>query len=88
MTRTFIMNRPGFNEALASCHSTTTALSKHLTPEEIKAGTLHSTNKAFERYFQREAKDAKKVYQKIQDIQDNLSEKNENRLVMPLNMRK
>ncbi len=61
-------------------HSTTTALSQHLTPEEIKTGTLHSTNKAFERYFQREAKDAKKVYQTIQDIQDQLSQNNENEM--------
>jgi integrase len=30
-------------------HSTVTALSEHLTPEQIKAGTLHSTNRAFER---------------------------------------
>jgi integrase len=32
-------------------HSTVTALGDELTPEQIKAGTGHSTNKAFERYF-------------------------------------
>jgi len=34
-------------------HTTTTALSKVLTPEQIKrSGTGHNTNKAFERYLQ------------------------------------
>jgi len=44
-------------------HSTATALSETMTPEQIKAGTMHSTNKAFERYFQAQARDARKVYQ-------------------------
>lgn len=50
-------------------HSTTTALSEELTPEQIKAGTLHSTNKAFERYFQGEARNAKIVYRTAQNLQ-------------------
>jgi len=45
-------------------HSTTTALRSELSPEEIKAGTLHTTNKAFERYMQGTAADALTVYQK------------------------
>jgi hypothetical protein len=44
-------------------HSTVTALGEKLSPEQIKAGTLHSTNKAFERYFQGEARNARLVYQ-------------------------
>lgn len=47
-------------------HSTTSAL----TPEQIKNhGTMHSTNKAFERYFQRKAEDSRKVYQTAADLQ-------------------
>ncbi len=43
-------------------HSSATALKDKLTPEQIKAGTMHSTNKAFERYFQRNNQDAIDVY--------------------------
>ncbi len=50
-------------------HSTVTALGKELTPEEIRAGSLHKTNKAFERYFQSKQIDAKVVYQKASDLQ-------------------
>ena len=39
---------------------------------------MHSTNKAFERYFQREAKDAKKVYQTIRTIQNDLEKYDKN----------
>jgi hypothetical protein len=55
-------------------HSTVTALSKSLTPEEIKKGTMHSTNKAFERYFQKQASDAKMVYQKARNLQSGSSD--------------
>lgn len=44
-------------------HSTATALGKVMSPEQIKVGTMHSTNKAFERYFQGRAQDARQVYQ-------------------------
>ncbi|MGD9058275.1 MAG: hypothetical protein PVF38_19165 [Desulfobacterales bacterium] len=50
-------------------HSTVTALGKELTPEQIKAGSLHKTNKAFERYFQSRQIDAKVVYQKVANLQ-------------------
>jgi hypothetical protein len=40
-----------------------------LTPEQIKKGTLHKTNKAFERYFQSQQADAKIVYQKARNLQ-------------------
>jgi hypothetical protein len=38
-------------------------LKEFLSPEQIKAGTMHSTNKAFERYFQRNNNDALNVFQ-------------------------
>jgi len=43
-------------------HSSVTALKDMLTPEQIKTGTMHSTNKAFERYFQRNSQDSIDVY--------------------------
>jgi len=48
-------------------HSTATALREFLSPEQIKAGTMHSTNKAFDRYLQMQTEDATRVYQKAQD---------------------
>ena len=56
-------------------HTTARALSEVLTPEQIKSGTMHKTNKAFERYFQRNAVDAKKVYQAVKDLQPNYNQK-------------
>jgi hypothetical protein len=38
-------------------HSSAIALKKYRTPEEIKRATMHSTNKAFERYFWIETED-------------------------------
>ena len=32
------------------------------SPEQIKRGTMHHTNKAFERYFQTELEDSRKIY--------------------------
>jgi integrase len=43
-------------------HSTATALREFLSPEQIKAGTMHSTNKAFDRYLQKQTEDAIRVY--------------------------
>jgi integrase len=43
-------------------HSSAIALRKYRTPEEIKRATMHSTNKAFERYFQIEADDLRAIY--------------------------
>lgn len=57
-------------------HSTTTALRKHLTPEQIKAGTMHSTNKAFERYLHLQADDALNVYEMAERQSEQKSEKN------------
>ncbi|SHH98998.1 tyrosine-type recombinase/integrase [Desulfofustis glycolicus] len=51
-------------------HSSATALKELLTPEQIKAGTMHSTNKAFERYFQRNSQDAIQVYSLTSSFQE------------------
>lgn len=45
-------------------HSSARALRLHCSPEEIRRATMHSTNKAFERYFGFEQEDALSVYQK------------------------
>jgi integrase len=43
-------------------HSSARALRAYRTPEEIKRATMHSTNKAFERYFDIEAEDLRDIY--------------------------
>jgi len=43
-------------------HSTVRELRKYRTPEEIRFASMHSTNKAFERYFQIEADDLREIY--------------------------
>ena len=43
-------------------HSSVKALRSDFRPDEIKRGTMHHTNSAFERYFQVELEDARKVY--------------------------
>jgi hypothetical protein len=50
-------------------HSTLTALGEFLSPEEIKKGTLHKTNKALERYLQGKARYAKKVSAQVVKMQ-------------------
>ena len=47
-------------------HSTVRELRKYRTPEEIKLGSMHSTNKAFERYFQVEPNDLRNIYRDTQ----------------------
>jgi len=44
-------------------HSSAIALRQYRTPEEIKRATMHSTNKAFERYFRIESDDLRSIYQ-------------------------
>jgi hypothetical protein len=45
-------------------HSSVTALKDIFTIDEIKSyGTLHSTNRAFERYMQVQPGDSKKIYE-------------------------
>jgi integrase len=43
-------------------HSTVRELRKYRTPEEIRFGSMHSTNKAFERYFRVEPDDLRNIY--------------------------
>lgn len=43
-------------------HTSAIALRKHHSPEEIKRGTMHTTNKAFERYFRLEGDDLRNIY--------------------------
>lgn len=43
-------------------HSSVVALREHFSPEEIKHGTMHQTNKAFERYFRIGAEDVRNIY--------------------------
>jgi len=47
-------------------HSSAIALRKYRTPEEIKRATMHSTNKAFERYFRIESDDLRDIYKDTQ----------------------
>ena len=47
-------------------HSSARALRQMRTPEEIKRATMHSTNKAFERYFQIETEDLREIYRDTQ----------------------
>ncbi len=44
-------------------HSSAIALRKYRTPEEIKRATMHSTNKAFERYFYIESEELRDIYE-------------------------
>ena len=43
-------------------HSSARALREFRSPEEIKRATMHSTNKAFERYFQIGLDDIRSIY--------------------------
>lgn len=45
-------------------HSSAKALRHFCSPEEIKRATMHSTNKAFERYFNIESEDLRNIYGK------------------------
>jgi hypothetical protein len=56
-------------------HSTITGLSKVLSYEEIKAGSFHSTNKAFDRYFQGKQSKAQMVYSKVKNLQQTYNQK-------------
>jgi integrase len=43
-------------------HSSCRALRRYRTPEEIRAATMHTTDKSFERYFRTEGDDLRGVY--------------------------
>jgi integrase len=58
-------------------HSTVRELRKYRTPEEIRLGSMHSTNKAFERYFQIEPNDLRNIYRDTQgDKKDEMRKRN------------
>jgi hypothetical protein len=44
-------------------HSSATALGTRFSPEQIKRATLHSTSKAFDRYFQSSADNLRELYE-------------------------
>jgi len=44
-------------------HSTALALREFASPEQIKRATMHSTNKAFERYFRVESDELREIYE-------------------------
>ena len=49
-------------------HSSATAMAEYFSPEEMRQhGTMHGTNKAFERYFQRSASPSRAIYEKIRE---------------------
>lgn len=45
-------------------HSSAIALREFFSPEQIKLGTMHQTNKAFERYFRIGSEDIRSIYQR------------------------
>jgi hypothetical protein len=56
-------------------HSTATALGRDWSPEQIRMGTMHTTNKAFERYFQGQADGAMQIYQAARAVQQMYNQK-------------
>jgi integrase len=58
-------------------HSTVRALRKYRTPEQIKLASMHSTNKAFERYFQIKPDDLRNIYRdtSIANLKNNSTRK-------------
>lgn len=58
-------------------HSSAIALRKHFSPEQIKQGTMHQTNKAFERYFRIEADDVRNIYSQASRMKPLLTKENE-----------
>jgi hypothetical protein len=69
------LNIEGLDLYGATRHTTASALGDIMTPEQIRQGTLHSTNRAFERYFQPDARNAKKVYQAVSGLQQTYNRK-------------
>lgn len=49
-------------------HSTTIALTEYATPEEIRGATMHTTNRAFERYYRVQKTDLKQLYSKTREF--------------------
>jgi hypothetical protein len=56
------------------------ALRKHFSPEQIKQGTMHQTNKAFERYFRVGADDIRAIYQETSQGHEKTFKRSVNKL--------
>lgn len=56
-------------------HSTALALREFKTPEQIRRATMHSTNKAFERYFRVESEEVRDVYELARNSKNKLKAK-------------
>ena len=50
-------------------HSSARALREFHSPEEIKRATMHTTNKAFDRYFIMELGDSRNIYSSTKTLQ-------------------
>ena len=61
-------------------HSSAVALRNHFSPEQIKQGTMHQTNKAFERYFRVGADDIRLIYQETLNSTNINRKKKRNRI--------
>lgn len=53
-------------------HSTTVYLGQFFTPEQIKTATMHSTNKAFERYFRISSNQVREIYSQASGKKNNI----------------
>jgi len=51
-------------------HSSARALRKYCSPEQIRRATMHSTKKAFERYFRIESEEVRDVYEITRTAKD------------------
>jgi len=60
-------------------HSSARALRQYCSPEEIKRATMHSTNKAFERYFQIESDDLREIYSKTIAVKNTLKKSSDSK---------
>jgi hypothetical protein len=70
-------------------HSTATALSEHFSKEELREhGTMHSTNKAFDRYVQKETAPSRDVYKKAREIAKKKADKKNKRRAKVLPLKK
>jgi len=62
-------------------HSSAIALREYFSPEQIKQGTMHQTNKAFERYFKIEADDVRLIYERTTYKNKSLKTRDQNNVI-------
>ncbi len=65
-------------------HSTVIALGEFFTPEQLKAASMHSTNKAFERYYRVQTEQVREVHQKRLDMRRGSHETTRHSSVKPM----